>query len=854
MFSALFGGKKRAKDKLFKNIVRGVDPATLWRIVGDLGEGSFGMVHRAENVETGQLAAAKIIPVKYEEELDDFVVEVDILTECKHECIVQLVGAYFWKDKLWVLLELCEGGALDDILLDLETGLQERQIQAVARQSLEALAHLHANRVIHRDMKAGNILIASDGRIRLTDFGVSALLKKEGQKRDTFIGTPYWMAPEVVICENIRDRPYDSKVDVWSLGITLIELAEMSPPYHDMHPMRVLFKIPKAMPPTLNEPHKWSAEFSDFLTKCLFKDARERWTCEQLLEHPFVANATSLQPIRDLLGLAQAEVEEVLEDLPEDRASLGNVSEELDDDADAPPALPNKVGPLATPPSRPKNTRVPDPTPSPSAAPATDESSSFSRAASLQPPDQDDQKKKFKTLTRTRTYINEEGETVTIQTQRVVETRLESGKVAQPPRPLPGVPASAAVPGLSNISHDWQMLEQKRLALFRKQQLRETKRLQRDEQKECAEFIHKLKSDRDKSDESQKQEVQAYERNWEKQLVSRQKESKAKIEALERKQTSAEASQTKSFKAAQAKDLKTFKATLATEAKTLRTRNPSVSKRDLSDLKGELSQQHSSQETDFVKQQETDFQDLVSKIKQAHKQEMLALEMELLKEEQLHVTKKQMQLYELGQRHILEKQQMLKQQLKATFLMQKHQMHYRHENEGDQLRKFQEKKLADLHKQYAAERKILPKRQRAESSARKKALKKQVSKGDLRSAMAEFESVEAKRSKAERSQMEESFQITVETLERSIEQEMEELRQMQNTKKQLLISTEAVKLKELEQRHAEEVRDYRETLPSIKADLESSFQDQKNRLFKFYKTSLDTEGDSGLHPEAESTM
>lgn len=156
--------------------------------------------------------------------------QVDILKECGHANVVGLEAAYWFKDSLYILLELCTGGALDDVLLDLESGLQEDQIAAIAHQMVESLTHLHACHVIHRDLKAGNLLITADGTIKLTDFGVSAFNKKEGQKRDTFIGTPYWMAPEVVICENVRDRPYDTKADIWSLGITLIELAEMVPP------------------------------------------------------------------------------------------------------------------------------------------------------------------------------------------------------------------------------------------------------------------------------------------------------------------------------------------------------------------------------------------------------------------------------------------------------------------------------------------------------------------------------------------------------------------------------------------------------------------------------------------------
>eukprot|EP00911_Craspedida_sp_UC1_P000399 UC1_evm1s302 len=261
--------KKKKLQKLMKNIDQESDPEKLWEIVGELGEGTFGVVHKVKNRETGKLAAAKIIPVEDAEELEDFVVEVDILVECPHPNVVGLEAAYWHNEKLWILLELCSGGALDDILIDLEAGLEEDQIAAIANQMTEGLKHLHACNVIHRDLKAGNLLITQDGTIKITDFGVSALNKKEGQRRGTFIGTPYWMAPEVVACENSQDKPYNELSDVWGLGITLIELAETVPPYHDMHPMRVLFKIPKAHPPTLKEAHLYSADFHEFLERCL---------------------------------------------------------------------------------------------------------------------------------------------------------------------------------------------------------------------------------------------------------------------------------------------------------------------------------------------------------------------------------------------------------------------------------------------------------------------------------------------------------------------------------------------------------------------------------------------------------
>ncbi|KAI4813922.1 hypothetical protein KUCAC02_003143 [Chaenocephalus aceratus] len=179
---------------------------------------------------------------------------------------------------------------------------------------LEALTYLHSMKIIHRDLKAGNILLMLDGDIKMADFGVSAKNTKTLQRRDSFIGTPYWMAPEVVMCETMKDAPYDYKADVWSLGITLIELAQIEPPHHELNPMRVLLKIAKSEPPTLEQPHKWSQDFKDFLKKSLDKNPETRPTVTQLIEHPFVRKVTSNRPLRELVAEAKAEVMEEIED------------------------------------------------------------------------------------------------------------------------------------------------------------------------------------------------------------------------------------------------------------------------------------------------------------------------------------------------------------------------------------------------------------------------------------------------------------------------------------------------------------------------------------------------------------
>ncbi|XP_067278153.1 STE20-like serine/threonine-protein kinase isoform X1 [Pseudorasbora parva] len=313
-FRKIFKLGTEKKKKQYEHVHRDLNPEEVWEIVGELGDGAFGKVYKAQNKETGILAAAKVIDTKTEEELEDYMVEIEILASCDHHYIVKLLDAFYYESKLWILIEFCAGGAVDAVMLELERPLTEPQIRVVCKQTLEALVYLHENKIIHRDLKAGNILFTSDGDVKLADFGVSAKNTKTLQRRDSFIGTPYWMAPEVVMCETSKDRPYDYKADIWSLGVTLIELAQIEPPNHEMNPMRVLLKIAKSEPPTLAAPSRWSPEFSDFLRKALDKNIDNRWSALQLLQHPFVSNVVDNKPLRELVAEAKAEVVEEVEE------------------------------------------------------------------------------------------------------------------------------------------------------------------------------------------------------------------------------------------------------------------------------------------------------------------------------------------------------------------------------------------------------------------------------------------------------------------------------------------------------------------------------------------------------------
>ncbi|XP_053319768.1 serine/threonine-protein kinase 10-A-like [Spea bombifrons] len=294
------GEKKRLVESPWLH--RDTNPEKDWEVLNELGDGAFGKVYKAQHMVSRELAAAKVLEVTSEDALEDHVAEINILAQCQHPNILSFLGAVYWERKLWILVEFCAGGALDSIMLELGCGLSEPQIRVVCLQALLALQYLHSHKIIHRDLKAGNILLTQPGDIRLADFGVSAVNTETMQRRSSFIGTPYWMAPEVVTCETCKDAPYNYLADIWSLGVTLIELAEREPPYHDLNPTRVLLKIIKSQPPCLKHQNDWSQDFNSFLERCLKRNPQDRLNASQLLEHPFVSKVTDNQALRELVA------------------------------------------------------------------------------------------------------------------------------------------------------------------------------------------------------------------------------------------------------------------------------------------------------------------------------------------------------------------------------------------------------------------------------------------------------------------------------------------------------------------------------------------------------------------------
>ncbi|KAK7206695.1 kinase-like domain-containing protein [Myxozyma melibiosi] len=268
--------------------------ADQFMLLEQLGNGSFGVVYRAIYKETGDIVAIKQIDLESsEDDIAEIQMEIALLSGCDSNHVTKYYGCFVNRYKLWIVMEYLAGGSALDLL---KPGpFTEQQIAIVCKELLIGLAYLHSNGKIHRDIKAANILLSSDGDVKLADFGVAAQLSNNLSRRNTFVGTPFWMAPEV-----IRQEAYDFKADIWSLGITAIELARGEPPLSEYHPMKVLFLIPKAQPPVLEG--KFSKEFKDFVAQCLIKDHTRRPSAKQLLRHKFFRNVGNPIDLRALIN------------------------------------------------------------------------------------------------------------------------------------------------------------------------------------------------------------------------------------------------------------------------------------------------------------------------------------------------------------------------------------------------------------------------------------------------------------------------------------------------------------------------------------------------------------------------
>lgn len=281
------------------NISRG-NPDKVFDLIEKVGGGTYGDVFKARVIATGELSAVKVVKIEPGDDFELIQQEIAMMQNCQHPNIIQYIGSYLRRDKLWIAMEFCGGGSVQDIYC--VTGpCSESQISFICVETLKGLAYLHEKSLMHRDIKGANILLTTQGKIKLADFGIAARISDTLAKRKSFIGTPYWMAPEMAAVE--RTGGYDLKCDIWAVGITAIELAELQPPMFDLHPMRALYNIGKRnfVPPTLKAKEKWSLELHNFIKAALTKNPKKRPTADKMLMLPFCCHGYTQAVTQDLL-------------------------------------------------------------------------------------------------------------------------------------------------------------------------------------------------------------------------------------------------------------------------------------------------------------------------------------------------------------------------------------------------------------------------------------------------------------------------------------------------------------------------------------------------------------------------
>uniref|UniRef100_A0A8D0ASG0 non-specific serine/threonine protein kinase n=1 Tax=Sander lucioperca TaxID=283035 RepID=A0A8D0ASG0_SANLU len=860
----------KKKVKQYEHVHRDINPNDLWEIIGELGDGAFGKVYKARNKETGVLAAAKVIETKCEEELEDYIVEIDILAKCDHRYIVKLLDAFYHDNKLWIMIEFCPGGAVDATMLELDRGLTEPQIKVVCRQMLEALSYLHSMKIIHRDLKAGNILLMLDGDIKLADFGVSAKNTKTLQRRDSFIGTPYWMAPEVVMCETMKDAPYDYKADVWSLGITLIELAQIEPPHHELNPMRVLLKIAKSEPPTLEQPHKWSQEFKDFLKKALDKNPETRPTVAQLTEHPFVRSVTSNRPLRELVAEAKAEVMEEIEDNREEgeeddvmeltvvpnlffsflfypffffsvivcfqketgqsmASTRTSSSDSGIEDGKSTPTSEEKVQ------SPPLNGSLPKGTP--------EQTSTGGNADAVSP------------------YINggiinkrysysssmaSESMDMSIHKETIsMSARDFSSKTLKRTRKfiIDGVEVSVTT---SKIIRDDEKKDEE-MRFLRRQELRELRLMQKEEHRAQAGLNAKLETQKEQMQRRFDQELNAKKKHYDVELENLEKHQKQTIEKMEGDHHVKLKEETKRIKAEQERDYSRFQDQIKHKKKEVKQ---SADKLPRSQRKESLKQMINSfqetkirEEEKFLAAQKNHLDTTLKRIISNNKREIAEMERECLNKKHQLVREREATIWDIEEKNLYERHQLLKQQLKDQYFLQRHQLLKKHEKEQEQMQCYNQRMIEILKGRQQQEKNRLPKIQRSEAKTRMAMFKKSLrinstgSSSEDREKIKQFSQQEDKRQKAERLHQQQKHENQMREMIGQCDSNIRELQQLQNEKCHLLVENETQRLKQLDEQHNQLLKDWRDQLKPRKKALEEELNLKKREQEAFFRMS-----------------
>ncbi|RXN28503.1 serine threonine- kinase 10-like protein [Labeo rohita] len=916
----------KKKTKQYEHVHRDVNPNDIWEIIGELGDGAFGKVYKAQNKETGALAAAKVIETKSEEELEDYMVEIDILASCNHQYIVKLLDAFFYDNKLSIMIEFCPGGAVDAIMLELDRGLQEPQIKVICKQMLEALQYLHSMKIIHRDLKAGNILLTLDGDIKLADFGVSAKNTKTLQRRDSFIGTPYWMAPEVVMCETMKDAPYDYKADIWSLGITLIELAQIEPPHHELNPMRVLLKIAKSEPPTLDHPAKWSMEFNDFLKTALERNPETRPTAAQLLDAPIKdpseTSETSLfgdhrhnetpveleeeprtpvsteTPLKEQEDNLSDKFPEEDHDKPESEASGKTSSSDsgIEDGKSTPtseedtkavessePELPmlRTTEPSESSESSSETTEQPSASEKPE-EPEKEEGHGAMETPSQQPhvaPNRTESKEPSKRmsemsdrsslagedvesllshangrLSKRYSDVTSESMDISLNMSGDMSVNKDLGTISLRDNKktlkrtrkflVDGVEVSVTT---SKIITD----DEKKDEEMRRQELRDLRLLQKEQHRAQALLNMKLKEQREQMQRRFDQEMNTKKKFYDTELEMLEKQQKQTIEKMETDHTVRLREEGKRIRAEQEKAYHKFLDQMKHRKKEVKQeveKMPRSQRKESMKVKMSNFQQTKLEEEEKFLADQRDYLDSTLKsIIAQNKREISETERQCLISKQALLREREATIWELEEKSLHERHQLLKQQLKDQYFLQRHQLLKKHEKEQEQMQCYNQRMIELLKAQQQQQKNRLPKIQRSEAKTRMAMFKKSLrinstgSSAEDREKIKQFSRQEEKRQKAERLHQQQKHDNQMKAKISECEGNARELQQLQNEKCHLLIENETLRLKTLDEDHNQQMKEWKERLKPRKKVLEEELNLRKKEQELFFKMNEDSE-------------
>lgn len=889
--SAANSNDDRKKQKALKNLKRVEDPLDKWDIFSHIGDGAFSKVYKAQQKRSGLEAALKQVEISDEAQLEDYSVEISILLECKHENIVMLHDSYLYDGKLWMFLEFCGGGAVDSIMLNLERALNEAQIKSVCREMCRGLEFLHQNNIIHRDLKAGNVLLTITGQVKLADFGVSARNENNRQQRNTFIGTPYWMAPEVITCETIKNQFYDYKADIWSLGITLIEFSQMEPPNHEIHPARVILKIQKSDPPTLMKPSSWSKEFNEIIAKCLVKDPSRRLSATELLQNPFLTGVVDNLAVKQLLREVTAEVtvEEVVDDTDVEVSSINDsgstdldimpispVSPEIKIDFKLADGYATELLDAIIEDVLLSNHKEPS-IPSVVLASIMDTINNI--------PD-------FNSLERTQALVlsGEEFEKavailveeiineVILSTSRkpsaasvVLEVIMEfingpgGQKSAQNGTPS-GLVASLETKQAAKeaaeirssykktltktrkfVDSDGRTVTTKTLVVIepgeetkqaerdiRNADLRELKQQQKLESRQLQEFDAKAFSIQNELLAKFEKDKQNLLKIYENEADTFGRQMKLRIDKVQEKHAFDTKALMKKLKLDQERELKQFQEAQKQEMKTFK----SGKKKDfLRQKKEEKQMEQTEKERKFIEEQQRNYEIALQRFADQQRQNVAMLERQILEQQQQQARVREGGLWELEEVQLSNRQMLLRRQLKDRLILQRHQILMKHEQEAIQMNRFNQHLVDQMLNRHVVEKKRLPKLLKAESKQRIETLKKALRSGKSKMTLEQFEEEEKRKTKDDQEKVEMKMKQEWNKLQAERQLRLKETELTQAGKLKILVDQEAEEVQELDVKCAAEMNDWRSELSLRKQKLEEEFQLQLNTQQNFYSST-----------------